>query len=99
MKALLGGNNYTRFPFSVTAIYDQNSGGIDFSTLATKSLLLPDRQSYCANLQTVNTTIIFGMLLFCKVKANQMQDGTVTSFVACGFFLWFDLASDWSSLN
>ena len=36
---------------------------------------------YCANLKTVNTTIIisFGMLLFCEVKANQMQDGKTAS--------------------
>ena len=30
---------------------------------------------YYANPKTVNTPIIFGMLLFCEVKANQMQDG------------------------
>ena len=30
---------------------------------------------YCANLKTVNARIIFGTLLCCKEKANQMQDG------------------------
>ena len=30
---------------------------------------------YCANPKTVNTRIIFGILLCCKEKANQMQDG------------------------
>ena len=30
---------------------------------------------YCANPKTVNTRIIFGILLCCEEKANQMQDG------------------------
>ena len=33
------------------------------------------RESYCANPKTVNTRIIFGILLCCEEKANQMQDG------------------------
>ena len=52
----------------------------------------------------MNSRIISGMLLYCKEKANQMQDGKtarckVISFVACSFFLWFDLAFDWSLHN
>ena len=55
---------------------------------------------YCVNPKTM-TTIISGMLLCYEEKANQMQDEkphavTVLSFVACIFFLWFDLPSDWS---
>ena len=50
---------------------------------------------YCGKLKTVNTRIISGKLCSEK-KANQMQDEKmqavmVISFVACGFFLWFDL--------
>ena len=30
---------------------------------------------YCVNPKTVNTRIIFGILLCCEEKANQMQDG------------------------
>ena len=36
---------------------------------------LPFCKFYCVNPKTVNTRIIFGILLCCKEKANQMQDG------------------------
>ena len=31
--------------------------------------------NYCANPKTLNSRIIFGMLLSCEEKANEMQDG------------------------
>ena len=59
---------------------------------------------YCANPKTVNTRIIFGILLCCeekpiRCKMEKPQGATIISFVACGFFLWFAFASDWSSHN
>ena len=45
--------------------------------------------NYCANPKTVNTAIIFGMLLCCEVKGNQMQDGKTAR---CNGFLALWLA-------
>ena len=38
-----------------------------------------NEQFYCANPKSVNTRIIFGMLLCCKEEANQMQEGKTAS--------------------
>ena len=59
---------------------------------------------YCANPGATNTRIISGILLYCEVRANQMlhkksQPVAIIRFVACSFFLWFDLPSDWSCVH
>ena len=59
---------------------------------------------YCANPGATNTRIISGISLCCEVKADQMlvkkrQPVTIIRFVACRFFLWFDLPSDWSCVH
>ena len=63
-----------------------------------------DAKYYCANPKTMNTRIIPEMLSCCRGKPIRCkmkipQAVTVISFVACHFFLWFDLPSDWSSHN
>ena len=59
---------------------------------------------YCANPGATNTRIISGIFLCCEVKANPMLDKkpqpvAIIKFVACSFFLWFDLPSDWSCVH
>jgi len=49
----------------------------------------------------MNTRIISGMLLFwerqpIRYEMNEPQSRNGNYVEVCGFFLWFDLASDWS---
>ena len=51
-----------------------------------------------------STRIISGIFFCCEVKANEMLDKkpqpvAIIRFVACSFFLWFDLPSDWSCVH
>ena len=51
-----------------------------------------------------STRIISGIFFCREVKANEMLDKkpqpvAIIRFVACSFFLWFDLPSDWSCVH
>ena len=70
---LVGIEISTRLLTQVSVKTLPNGYGSNFFVFFNHSFYFPTY--YCANPKTVNTRIIFGILLCCEEKANQMPDG------------------------